>query len=100
MASPSLPPSSTTTTPNPGIGLDTLPAATVPDEDPGVDLPMTMSASVILTNLPRDASQALSEVEALDNGKGMYYISRCAVLMVAAATTVIMETLPLGRRRH
>ncbi|ERF76529.1 Ubiquitin-like protein ATG12 [Endocarpon pusillum Z07020] len=68
MASPSLPPSSTTT-PSSGIGSDTPPAAIVPDEDPGVDLPMTMSASVILTNLPRDASQALSEVEALDKGK-------------------------------
>jgi ubiquitin-like protein ATG12 len=49
------------------------PAATVPDEDPSVDLPMTMTASVILTNLPRDASQALTEVEALDRGKGVFF---------------------------
>lgn len=101
MASPSLPPSSNTT-PTSGIGSDTPPAAIVPDEDPGVDLPMTMSASVILTNLPRDASQALSEVEALDKGKGMYYIPRCTVLMVvvAAAATVIMAILPLRCGRH
>jgi ubiquitin-like protein ATG12 len=39
-------------------------------EGPGLDLPMTMSASVILTHLPRDASVALAEVEGLDRGKG------------------------------
>jgi ubiquitin-like protein ATG12 len=39
-------------------------------EGPGLDLPMTMSASVILTHLPRDASAALAEVEGLDRGKG------------------------------
>lgn len=102
MASPSLPLSSTTT-PTSGIVSDTPPAAIVPDEDPGVDLPMTMSASVILTNLPRDASQALSEVEALDKGKGMYYIPRCTVLVVlvvVVAATVIMTTLPLRRGRQ
>ena len=33
---------------------------------------MTMSASVILTNLPRDASKALKGVEEMDQGKGMY----------------------------
>jgi ubiquitin-like protein ATG12 len=47
--------------------------ATVPDDDPGVDMPMTMTASAILTNLPKDASKALEEVEALDKGKGMYH---------------------------
>jgi ubiquitin-like protein ATG12 len=62
---------STTTTPTPTIAGETRPA-TVPDEDPLVDLPMTMTASVMLTNLPRDASQALGEVEALDAGKGMF----------------------------
>jgi hypothetical protein len=81
MASPS--PSHSPSLPNPaaalsvvggtGTGTETPPSgtSTVPDEDPGVDLPMTMSASVILTNLPKDASQALEEVERLDGGKGM-----------------------------
>ena len=50
---------------------DSPAAPTVPDEDHGVDLPMSMTASVILTNLPRDASQALADVEALDDRKGM-----------------------------
>lgn len=71
MASPSLPPSTTSPVP----GTETPPGATVPDEDPSVDLPMTMSASVILTNLPKDASEALGEVEALDRGKGMDSVS-------------------------
>lgn len=43
--------------------------STVPDEDHGVDIPMTMSASVVLTSLPIDAHQALAEVDALDERK-------------------------------
>lgn len=31
---------------------------------------MNMSASVMLTNLPRDATQALADVETIDSGKG------------------------------
>lgn len=40
------------------------------DEEKG-DLPMSMTASVILTNLPKDASEALKEVEELDDKKSM-----------------------------
>lgn len=39
------------------------------ETQPG-DLPMSMTASVILTNLPKDASQALREVEEIDDRKG------------------------------
>ena len=47
--------------------------APIPDEDHGVDLPMTMSASVILTKLPGDTREALErEAERLDGGKGEY----------------------------
>lgn len=45
--------------------------APIPDEDHGSDLPLTMSASVVLTGLPRDAHEALADVEAIDKGKGM-----------------------------
>lgn len=31
----------------------------IPDEDDTAEVPLTMAASVILTNLPRDASKAL-----------------------------------------
>lgn len=44
--------------------------APIPDDDHGADLPMNMSASVMLTNLPRDAHQALADVESIDSGKG------------------------------
>jgi len=40
------------------------------DEGTGGDLPMSMTASVILTNLPKDASQALRDVEEIDDRKG------------------------------
>jgi hypothetical protein len=44
----------------------------IPDEDHGVDLPMTMTASVILTQLPMDKRKALEGVEEIDGGKGTY----------------------------
>lgn len=45
----------------------------IPDDEHGADLPMNMTASVMLTGLPRDAHQALADVEAIDAGKGMNY---------------------------
>lgn len=36
-------------------------------------MPMTMSASVMLTSLPRDAHHALADAENIDTGKGVYY---------------------------
>lgn len=45
--------------------------APIPDDEHGADLPMTMSASVVLTSLPRDAHQALADAEAVDTGKGI-----------------------------
>lgn len=44
--------------------------APIPDEEHGGDMPMTMTASVVLTSLPRDAHQALADAEAIDAGKG------------------------------
>lgn len=44
--------------------------APIPDDDHGADLPMNMTASVMLTGLPRDAHQALADVETIDAGKG------------------------------
>lgn len=41
----------------------------IPDDEHGADLPMNMTASVMLTGLPRDAHQALADVEAIDAGK-------------------------------
>ncbi len=43
---------------------------TYADHDENGDLPMSMTASVILTNLPKDASAALKEVEEMDERKG------------------------------
>ncbi|KAJ5383606.1 Autophagy-related protein 12 [Penicillium concentricum] len=43
--------------------------APIPDDDHGADLPMNMSASVMLTNLPQDAHRALADVESIDSGK-------------------------------
>ncbi|KAJ5702244.1 Ubiquitin-like protein ATG12 [Penicillium malachiteum] len=53
----------------------TSPAMTdgpIPDDDHGADLPMNMTTSIMLTGLPRDAHQALADVEAIDAGKGTH----------------------------
>ncbi|KAB8074517.1 autophagy-related protein 12 [Aspergillus leporis] len=43
--------------------------APIPDDEHGADMPLTMSASVVLTSLPRDAHQALADAETVDTGK-------------------------------
>ncbi|KAL4978803.1 ubiquitin-like protein ATG12 [Aspergillus desertorum] len=43
--------------------------APIPDDEHGADLPLTLSASVLLNSLPRDAHQAMSDAEAIDTGK-------------------------------
>lgn len=45
-------------------------SAPIPDDEHGADLPITMSASVVLSSLPRDAHRALVDAEAVDTGKG------------------------------
>jgi len=59
---------------SPSLG-DSTPETNVPDEDHGVDLPMSMTASVVLTHLPKDATQALADVEALDDVKGWHFFT-------------------------
>jgi ubiquitin-like protein ATG12 len=43
------------------------------EEESGRDLPMSMTASIMLTQLPKDASQALKDIEAIDDHKSMYW---------------------------
>jgi len=57
--------------PDPQPDVDTDADTSPPANDSDVaDLPMGMTASVILTSLPKDASQALKDVEVLDDRKG------------------------------
>lgn len=47
-------------------------AIPIPDEeDHDADLPLTMSASVVLTSLPHDAHAALASASAFERPKGM-----------------------------
>jgi hypothetical protein len=71
-------------------GNDPPAEPTVPDEDHGVDLPMSMTASVILTNLPKDASQALADVEALDDKK-----STCRPLSPPNKSSIPISASPI-----
>jgi hypothetical protein len=61
-------------TPSSGTPPGNTANAPIPDDEHGADLPMNMSASVMLTNLPRDAYQALADVERIDSGKGIYHL--------------------------
>ncbi|KAJ5991113.1 Autophagy-related protein 12 [Penicillium canescens] len=56
-------------TPSSGTPPGNTTNAPIPDDEHGADLPMNMSASVMLTNLPRDAHRALADVERIDSGK-------------------------------
>ena len=82
---------------SPAGGNDAPAAPTVPDEDHGVDLPMSMTASVILTNLPKDASQALADVEALDDRKGTSTLSSS---YSAPCTWSLTPVLPVSLYGH
>ena len=42
----------------------------IPDDEHEADLPLTMTASVVLTNLPRDTTAALASAGAFDKEKG------------------------------
>ncbi|OBT86908.1 hypothetical protein VE02_04389 [Pseudogymnoascus sp. 03VT05] len=44
-------------------------ATPIPDDDHEADLPLTMTASVVLTSLPRDATAALKDAGAFDKPK-------------------------------
>ena len=59
--------------PNPRVKDDDLSADDddAQDQQTGADLPMSMTASVILANLPKDASQALQEIDAINDHKGL-----------------------------
>lgn len=60
-------------TPKPGSPASAA-STPIPDDARGANLPLTMSASVVLSSLPRDAHQALTDVEAIDTGKGMWLL--------------------------
>lgn len=62
-------------------------SAPIPDDEHGADLPLNMTASVMLTSLPRDAHQALADVEAIDTGKGK---------LRSASTVMKMHLFSLG----
>ena len=55
---------------NPDSSQNVAENVPIPDEDQGAELPLTMSASIVLSSLPRDAHRALTDVEAIDEGKG------------------------------
>ena len=48
--------------------------APIPDDDHEADLPLTMTASVVLTSLPRDAHAALAAAGNFEKEKGQYSI--------------------------
>lgn len=56
-------------------GSPSPPEAPIEDEDDNAELPMTMAASVIIEQLPRDAHKALETAGELEQTKGEYHRS-------------------------
>lgn len=92
--------SSSSSSPNPDAPLNATP---IPDDPhPTPDLPLTMSASVILTSLPRDAHTALENTGGLERvpQKGnspksspfIIYASRCASQPPSRRTYLLVKT--------
>ena len=102
---------------------NTAAAMVVPDEDHGTDMPMSMTASMMLGNLPRTSAQALQEVEAIDERKGTwvsiqakrsyplgprfasplfqpraYYVSICAYAYHTASSSPLLARPPNSHR--
>jgi len=65
----------------------------IPDDDHSADLPMNLTASVMLTGLPHDAHQALADVEAIDAGKGK---TRCSRGYLTCTRTKLSKLFPHG----
>ena len=81
--------------PNTDSSPNTAENVPIPDEDQGAELPLTMSASIVLSSLPRDAHQALTDVEAIDEGRGkpicwsfffFFFLSRFCCLIIRIVT--------------
>lgn len=68
-------------------------SAPIPDDEHGADLPMNMTASVMLTGLPRDAHQALADVEAIDRGKSKHQ-PKWFVPLTTQTNNMILRQLP------
>lgn len=59
------------------------PKERIPEENDTTDAPLSMAASVVLTNLPKDASKALETAGNLTVQKGTCSPSHCAEIVVA-----------------
>ncbi|KAH7083272.1 ubiquitin-like autophagy protein Apg12-domain-containing protein [Paraphoma chrysanthemicola] len=70
--------------------MSAAPEERIPEDDETTEAPLTMAASVVLTNLPRDASKALETAGNLTVQK-----SKCRILYrLAHAHTLSPYTLP------
>jgi hypothetical protein len=61
------------------------PVDRIPEDDDNTEAPLTMAASVVLTNLPRDASKALEMAGTLGIEKGKFKVSFSPAFLLALA---------------
>ena len=76
--------------------------APIPDDDHTADLPLTMSASVVLTALPLDAHTALAQAGALDQKKGRsidWPLSQCAHVSTVMVRFKAVGSAPILRQQ-
>ena len=78
------------------------PAERAIEEDDKTEAPLTMAASVVLTNLPRDASKALETAGNLSIEKSKYHASFLVQLLrqYANLAAVTVRLQPIGSAPH
>ncbi|KFZ13603.1 hypothetical protein V501_03619 [Pseudogymnoascus sp. VKM F-4519 (FW-2642)] len=74
-------------------------ATPIPDDDHEADLPLTMTASVVLTSLPRDATAALKDAGAFDKPKGTFTLLSVPIVSPAFSQSRSNGTLQGHRVR-
>lgn len=71
-------------------------ATPIPDDDHEADLPLTMTASVVLTSLPRDATAALKDAGAFDKPKGMLALLHLQIFPHSYSPAVTVRFKAIG----
>lgn len=67
----------------------------IPDGDDTAEVPLTMAASMILTNLPRDATKALQSAGDLGSKKSMYMREQMFDMRLSMSFHIIISLLIL-----
>jgi hypothetical protein len=78
--------------------MSSSPEERIPEDDDTAEAPLTMAASVVLTNLPKDASKALEMAGTLGVEKGGYNIFAHVPSTSSPLSLLFTSPIPLNSR--